>query len=124
MTKLREATGPYGADAAIEAVGVESAVATALAITAPAGGSYSGTVTVTWNDNSANGEYGVWLNSGSTWYYSQLVAANGATADSAVVSLASIPVGTYEAVIAYRQNLGVGPFVAWATSPGSFTVTP
>jgi len=33
MERLREETGPYGADAAIEAVGIEAAIATALAIT-------------------------------------------------------------------------------------------
>lgn len=37
MAKLRAETGPLGADAAIEAVGVESAVATALAITRDGG---------------------------------------------------------------------------------------
>ncbi len=102
-----------------------NATAPVLTITAPVGGSYSqsGSVTVTWNDPTANGEYGVWLYNGVTWYYSQLVAANGAAADSALVSLAGIPVGTYQAVIAYRPNLGTGPFVSWATSPGTFAVT-
>jgi len=95
-----------------------------LTITAPTGSStydYGDTLTVSWNDPTANGEYGVWLTNGTTWYYSQLVAANGATLDSANMTL-TVQDGTYQAVIAYRQNVGVGPWVAWATSPGTVTV--
>ena len=102
------------------------AIPPSLTVTDPTGGSYTQgtTLTVTWSDARADGEYGVWLYGGGTWYYSQLVAANGAASDSATVTLSVPPGSGYQAVIAYRPNIGTGAFVAWATSPGYFAVTP
>jgi hypothetical protein len=99
-------------------------VAPVLTITAPTGGSYTqgSNLTVSWNTSPTltTGQFGVWLYDGTTWTYSQLVAAGGS--NSATVALSVSPGSTYQAVVAYRPNAGIGAFVAWATS-SIFTVT-
>lgn len=100
MERLRKETGPYGADAAIEAVGVESAVATALAITRDGGaltliGNVSPTVNISlqgivtreitiYGSCASNGEYGACV---------ELVASGRIAVDPLISEYASIEEG-------------------------------
>jgi len=97
-----------------------------LNVTAPiAGDSYTqGTsMAVRWETSAlTTGEYGVWLHDGTSWYFRQFLEASGDDDPVVTVLLDVPPATTYQAVVAYRPNVGVGDWVSWAANPGTFTV--
>ncbi len=115
--------------------GVFSVDATAptVTITQPSGiASYTSaqSVLASWTTNQtlSGGEFGLWVRSGAGgWYVTTLVPATGSagTPYSTSLPLSSVPAGSgNQVIISYRPVVGTGAFMSWATSPGSFTVTP
>jgi Divergent InlB B-repeat domain/FG-GAP-like repeat len=103
-----------------------------LTITQPSGaGSYTmaQSVSVSWNANTAlpsGGQFAVWVRSAANgWYATTLVPTNGGSGYSTTVPLSGLPSGSgNQVIVAYRPVQGAGAFMSWATSPGSFTITP
>jgi hypothetical protein len=102
-----------------------------LTVTEPIGGSYAqaGNVTATWNADTAlaaGGEFGAWVRSSTgDWYATTLVPTDGGADYTTMLPLTSVPaVPGNEVIVGYRPVAGSGAFMSWATSSGSFTVTP
>ena len=80
-------------------------------------------IAVAWT-SSAGGELGLWARSASGgWYAARLVPASAGSSYSSTLTL-DVPTGSgYQAIVAWRPTAGSGEWMAWGTSPGSFTVT-
>ena len=107
-----------------------TSTAPAITVTAPwgSGGGYSvgSLLTVSWTTGraTATGQFGVWARSAAGVYYAaKLWPADGGTSFNTFLVLTVPPGNGYQAIVAWRPTAGLGAWISWGTSPGSFDVT-
>ncbi len=100
----------------------------AISVTAPPGGGtyfVGSSLPVSFTDNQAlsGGQFAVWADSGTGWYATKTLLANGSGGCATSLTL-NVPEGsTYKVRVGYRPVPGTGSWIAYGLSAGTFTVT-